>query len=164
MSDPVRVLLWGDPDPPEMRAVAMHLLSLPVVIVPCRDPHGLEALRPHVLEPDLVVALQSWPEEFPRVVIERAIARFSLARWICCYGPWCASDGRSRAIWPNGARTAAAWAASRIARELAVIRGDLPPLPLTAARDEVFAFDLPNADAHGTVRDHLEKPPRAIPA
>ncbi|MEX0715608.1 MAG: hypothetical protein WD066_03435 [Planctomycetaceae bacterium] len=142
MPDPIRVLLWGDPTPVEMRPVALHLLSLPVAIVPSSDTFGIDrAAFPLDDEPDLVVALQSWPDEFPRTVVERAIARFPLARWVCCYGEWCASDGRSRDIWPPGARVPVASARSRIARELAVIRGDLSPLPPTASRDEVFAFD-----------------------
>ncbi|MEX0701805.1 MAG: hypothetical protein WD069_06885 [Planctomycetales bacterium] len=152
-SAPIRVLLWGDPTTEEMRPLAVHLLTLPVAIVSCRDPLGFEsAALSFDGEPELVIALQSWPDEFPRSVVERAIGRFPLARWVCCYGAWCASDGRTRDIWPNAARVPVEAAPARIARELSVLRGELFPLPLTASRDEAFAFDLAEVAGMGELR------------
>jgi hypothetical protein len=64
-----------------------------------------------------------------------------LARLICCYGPWCASDGRTRDVWPLSIRVPTALASRRIDLELEVLTGTRWPLPLTASRDEIFLFD-----------------------
>jgi hypothetical protein len=91
--------------------------------------------------PDLVVVCQHWPDEYTDGQVRRLIGFFPLARVSCCYGPWCASDGRSRDIWPLAVRVPVDSAAERIRRELDVVAGRRRPLPLTASRDEVFLFD-----------------------
>jgi hypothetical protein len=91
--------------------------------------------------PDLVIVCQHWPDEFTDRQVRRLIGLFPLARVSCCYGPWCASDGRSREIWPLSVRVPVELAAERIRRELDVLAGRRRPLPLTASRDEVFLFD-----------------------
>jgi hypothetical protein len=91
--------------------------------------------------PDLVVVCQHWPDEYTDRDVRRLIGLFPLARVSCCYGPWCASDGRSRDIWPLSLRVPVELAPERIRRELDVLAGRRRPLPLTASRDEVFLFD-----------------------
>lgn len=91
--------------------------------------------------PDLVVICRHWPDEYPPTDVERLIAAFPLARLVCSDGPWCASAGRTRNIWPAAVRVPVEESAARIRLEARVIRGEVPPLPLTAGLDEAFAFD-----------------------
>ena len=91
--------------------------------------------------PDLVVVCQNWPDEFPEADVLQLLSLFPLARWVCCFGVWCESDGRNRDIWPAATRTPARNAEARIRRELAVLQGTHPVLPLTASRDETYEFD-----------------------
>ena len=90
---------------------------------------------------DLVVVCQNWPDEFSEADVQQLLSLFPLARWICCFGVWCESDGRNRDIWPPAIRTPARNAEARIHRELAVLQGTYPVLPLTASRDETYEFD-----------------------
>ena len=92
-------------------------------------------------QPDLVLVCQHWPDEFPPSDVDRLFRAFPLARFVVCYGPWCASDGRTRSIWPLAVRVPVEEAENRLKRELQVLRGERPPLPLTASRDEIFLFD-----------------------
>jgi hypothetical protein len=91
--------------------------------------------------PDLVIVCQQWPDEYTTAEVRRLLGAFPLARRICCYGPWCASDGRTREVWPLSSRVPAMLAARRIDLELEVLAGTRWPLPLTASRDEIFLFD-----------------------
>ena len=91
--------------------------------------------------PDLVTICQLWPDEYTAAEVRQLLEAFPLARLICCYGPWCSSDGRTRDVWPLSIRVPAAFAAQRISLELEVLAGTRWPLPLTASRDEIFLFD-----------------------
>lgn len=93
--------------------------------------------------PDLVVVLQNWPDEYSRRDIESLIVTLPLARIVCCYGVWCDSDGRTRALWPPAVRIPVTAATSRLRHELELLRGERcgPVLPLTAGREEIFAYD-----------------------
>lgn len=90
---------------------------------------------------DLILVCQHWPDEYSRRDVERLLATFPLARFLCCYGPWCASDGRRRDVWPAALRVPADQALFRVKKELEVIAGGRPPLPWTAGIEEIFAFD-----------------------
>jgi hypothetical protein len=95
--------------------------------------------------PDLVVVLQSWPDQFSETDVHDILALCPLARIACCFGPWCDSDGRTRSIWPLALRVPVAAAVGRLARELALLEsGDAPrrPLSLTASRAEIFEYDF----------------------
>jgi len=92
--------------------------------------------------PDLVIVCQTWPDEFPASEVSAALGRWPLAQWVCCYGVWCDSDGRTRSNWPVSVRVPAREAARRLDQVWQIVckrRSD--PLPLTASRDEAFAFD-----------------------
>jgi hypothetical protein len=94
---------------------------------------------------DLIIVCQLLPDEYSPVDLRALLRTFPLARLVCCYGPWCASDGRTRDVWPLAVRVPAEFGARRIDLELQVLSGDRWPLPLTASRDEIFAFD-PDAE------------------
>ena len=101
----------------------------------------LNSMRRTESGPGIVIILQNWPDEYLRRELEQLLATWPLARFVCCYGPWCASDGRTREVIPFAVRVPVYQARQRIRRELAVLRGQHVPLPLTAARDECFLFD-----------------------
>ena len=160
----IRVLLIGDVDSAEMRPLRESLARQFSARVVCslREQNLLAERADHIagdlrhvptLEdaavlvsrdnwvPDLVIVCQHWPDEFPAADFERLLALLPLARWICCCGAWCESDGRNRDLWPLAVRTTARTIDVRLAVELAVLRGERPPLPMTASRDETFEFD-----------------------
>src|SRR6266478_2313160 len=85
--------------------------------------------------PDLIVVLQSWSDQFSESDVHDLIAHCPLARIVCCFGPWCDSDGRTRSIWPLAVRVPVAAASTRLERELALLQHHQSasrPLPLTA--------------------------------
>ncbi len=95
--------------------------------------------------PDLVVVLQAWPDEFSEADFHDLLALCPLARIVCCFGPWCDSDGRTRSIWPLAVRVPATAALGRLTREWELLENQpsaLRPLPLTASRAEIFEFDF----------------------
>jgi hypothetical protein len=98
--------------------------------------------------PDLVLVCQQWPDEFSESDVRRLLSLYPLARFVCAYGLWCESDGRSRDIWPLSVRVPVRCTADRMRRELEVVAGLRRPLPLTASRDEIWLFDAdgPAAD------------------
>lgn len=107
--------------------------------------------------PELVVICQSWSDQFPAEEIHGLIAWLPFARIICCYGPWCDSDGRTRELWPLAVRISAAEAVSVVGTALRELPsagglaaavpgsgrrapgGDVERLPLTASRAEIYA-------------------------
>ena len=89
---------------------------------------------------DLVLVCQHWTREYTERDVLTLLRAFPLARIVCCYGPWCASDGRSGTAWPPAVRVPLDEAAARIRQEFEVLAGRCPPLPLTASRDEIFAY------------------------
>jgi hypothetical protein len=142
---PTAVLVLGDLFSPEMQPVEQRLVALGQRGCDVRVFRGVaEALAKFgadLSQPDLVVVCQHWPDEFTGAEVRRLLGAFPLARFVCCYGTWCGSDGRTRDIWPLSTRVPAGVAARRIDLELEVIAGTRPPLPLTASRDEIFLFD-----------------------
>jgi hypothetical protein len=153
-SSSTHILLLGNASTAEMRPVADSLTRLAPGATLHSQTNIAEAAEPangEELEPDLIVVCQNWPDEFPTRLVQRLLARYPLARWICCYGVWCESDGRNRDVWPASVRVPARRATTRITHELAVLAGQSAPLPLTASRDEVFAYE-----AHET---HLQIAP-----
>ena len=102
------------------------------------------ALRTNTI-PDLIVIVQSQPDEFSSTEIASLFAFAPLARVVVAYGAWCESDGRTRHTWPLAARVSLSSAPARIEREWRLLNG-MPgsePLPLSSSREEVFAVDHP---------------------
>jgi len=140
-----QLLLVGNLQQGESQQIADHLFeAFPAECI--RTAATIERACRRIAEgewlPDLIVVFQDWPEQFPRSAIERLIAAAPLARLVCCYGPWCDSDGRTRDFWPLAVRVPISVAQRRIERELALLRGESTCLlPMTAGRDEIFGFD-----------------------
>jgi hypothetical protein len=144
---PVRitVLVVGDVFAPNMQSVERRVEELAQDGGEVRIfPNVAEALAKYSANawyPDLAIICQHWPDEYTATDVRQLFGAFPLARLICCYGPWCASDGRTRDVWPLSIRVPSEFAARRIDLELEVLAGTRWPLPLTAARDEIFLFD-----------------------
>jgi hypothetical protein len=144
---PRNVLLLGDPALDDFTPAVETIRRL----VPgerVREASGVLDLAAFVgaqaWHPDLVVVLQSWPDQFSEHDVHKLLALCPLARIVCCFGPWCDSDGRTRSVWPLAVRVPVAAARGRLARELALLENhDDPsaPLPLTASRAEIFEND-----------------------
>lgn len=149
------VLLLGDALAPEMLPAAEFVRGRGDLDV--RTSQGVvELQRLMVAEewyPDLIVALQFWPEQFSGNDVRRLLPLAPLARIVCVCGAWCDSEGRTHPHWPLAVRAPVPTAIDRIRRELAAIRGETAALPLTAARGEIFAADMKFA---------LQAPPRSM--
>jgi hypothetical protein len=145
---PLSVLLLGDCEAGDFRSLVEIIRGLrrTADVRQANDFAGLRQLvEVDAWHPDLVVVLQAWPDEFSELDVHELIALCSLARIVCCFGPWCDSDGRTRSIWPLAVRVPVAAAGGRLAREWSLLddRGaQSAALPLTAARSEIFEFDF----------------------
>ena len=112
----------------------------------CVTVSDLSTVRAHFSHdefPDLIVVLQSFPDEFSQQDVQNLFAFAPLARVVVSYGAWCESDGRNHAIWPLSVRIPVWSANSRILREWQLIQtpDDQVPVPWSASREEIFAAD-----------------------
>jgi hypothetical protein len=143
----VRVLVLGDDSSPEMRPIhdaVRHVVPVERLRFTRDIAAAISPVSPRdEWFPDLIVVCQNWPDEFTAADVRDLLTTFALSRLVCCYSPWCESDGRSRNVWPIGSRIPVSQAPRRIHREYNSLRtgrtGEL--LPLTASRDEVFEFE-----------------------
>ena len=92
--------------------------------------------------PDLLIVLQAWPDQHVRGDCERLLQRVPLARSICCCAAWCESEGRNCQTWPDSVRVPLETAIWRLKHEIRVLQNQDRPLPITAGRDESFAFRI----------------------
>jgi hypothetical protein len=153
VNDPsLNVLILGDSRPDEFQP-ALELVRRHVEALSLRTAADLPAFR-QITDgwfPDFVVVLQAWPDQYSADEVYSLFSCFPLARCVCCFGPWCDSDGRTRSIWPLAVRVPAAAFASRFQKELRLMangRDARPPLPWTASRTESFEFDFDLPPAH----------------
>ncbi len=105
---------------------------------------GLRILEKAIWIPDVVVFIQSWPDEYSRQEIDHLGRLAPLARWLVGYGSWCESDGRTRDIWPLAVRVPLRSAVTRLQREWqGLCEPSDFPLLMSASREETFAADHP---------------------
>ncbi len=90
------------------------------------------------LPADLVVVLQAFSDEYSAVDAGQLIGRMLFRRVLCCYGPWCVSDGRTHEIWPVVTRVSVASAWSVLEQEVRNIQAGLEALLPMSAAEEVF--------------------------
>ncbi len=139
-----RVVLLGDVRTPEFASVEDHLNSA----VPAKNViriRGLAELGKRHRQgetADLVVIVQTWSDEFPFREFMKLPGIGPYIRVICCHGPWCISDGRSRQDWPLSLRVPLEHFRTALIREWRQLtnpsREDGDPIPWTAGRDEIF--------------------------
>ena len=145
---PISLLTIGQTDRAESRPLAEWLAAS---LQPADTRHfrdltaALEETSRTNWIPDLIVVVQSWPDEFSPSEIASLFAFAPLARVVVAYGAWCESDGRNRHLWPLAVRVSLSSAAARIEREWRLLneQSGLEPLPLSASREEAFAADHP---------------------
>ncbi len=149
MSDKPNILVVGEIDRSEFVRVRDWLGQIDSAAT-VRNSEGLLGQRGIVdlrfdrplVDPDLVIVCQSWPDEIPAAEVTLALGRWPLALWVCCYGAWCASDGRTRSTWPISVRVSVDEAENRLNHVWRILTEQRDePLPLTASRDEAFEFD-----------------------
>lgn len=121
-----------------MEAVVSRTVAVSKVVKCCATLRDLFDFAETSL--DLILVLQHWPDEYPRSGIEKLLGEFPVSRILCCYGAWCASMGRTRAIWPPACLVPCDEYDIRLAQEIAVLAGDRTALPVTAGFDELFEF------------------------
>lgn len=125
---------------------------------------GIAAAIGHIertqLHPDLIIVIQSHPDEYSRSEVDALGILVPLARWVVCCGAWCESEGRTRQLWPLAVRVPLRSAMSRIRDEWRLLCGeDVSPLPLSGSREEAFAADHPSlTKASGHVSVLVDSP------
>ena len=100
---------------------------------------ALEAGLGQAMSADFVIVLQSYSNEFSQQEINELIGRCLFGRILCCYGPWCTSDGRSHELWPVAFRIPATSATSIVELELLGFQTNTQALFPMSAGEEVFA-------------------------
>ena len=98
-------------------------------------------LKSGPLSSEMILVSQQWSDEYTAADVSALLAACPLARIIVCQQEWCASDGRTRRLWPPAVCSPIGHWELRLEAELDVISGRRPPLPLTAGLEEIFAFD-----------------------
>lgn len=88
---------------------------------------------------DVVIVLLEFSDEYSAADAGQLIGRMLFRRVLCCYGPWCLSDGRTHEIWPVVARVSVSSAWSILQHEIRNIRAGVDALLPMAAAEEVFA-------------------------
>ena len=143
----MKVWLIGQDDREEMRPIAGWLSErTPTAdLRRSRTLASLGELETSGWRPDLVVVLESHPDEYSVNEVMRLFALVPVSRIVCCAGLWSESAGRTRKNWPLAVRVAAVHALPRLAREWELLSGQPTDfrLPATASREEWFAAQHP---------------------
>lgn len=101
--------------------------------------NALESGIGESLRPDLLIVLQQYSDQYDPSDVSVLIGRMLFGRVLCCYGPWCLSEGRTHDVWPISTRVPAASAPQVIDQELRALADGTDPLLPMAAAEEVFA-------------------------
>ena len=92
-------------------------------------------------EPELILLFQAFSDQYSPRAIYRLFEKHPLSRILVAYGPYCESDGRTRRLWPQTVRVPLWKLSQRIEREIEVLSGKIPTLPLTATAEEIVHFE-----------------------
>jgi hypothetical protein len=90
------------------------------------------------LSAEVVVVLQAFSDEYNSAQVSQLIGRMLFGRVLCCYGPWCVSDGRTHDVWPVATRVSVASAFAVLGQEVRNIRTGVAALLPMAAPEEIF--------------------------
>ena len=99
------------------------------------------AARARAGAPDLVFVVQHRPREFSADEADEFVSTHPVARFIIALGPWCSSHARRERVWPSAATVPLDRALLRLEREVELLSRQAPPVPLTAAVEEIFTAE-----------------------
>lgn len=133
----VTCTLIGAPDGAELRAAADWCEQHPGLRVVSRSRHVPDAGAG--LEADIIIVFQDFSDQYGAKTVNRLIGQTLGRRLFCCYGPWCASDGRTHDIWPTALRIPSDQFREFLDHELSLLAAGAAPLPPTASGEELFA-------------------------
>src|SRR5262245_55986229 len=119
----VRIVVLGGLGDPETEVAEAALSQLPACFVVERIQGPPAEWLKLAASADLCIVLESWPDEFPRVLAQSLVESCLTARLICCQGAWCASSGRTRGVWPQSVSVPVEQFAERLALELQSLAG-----------------------------------------
>lgn len=144
----MRVLLIGDADRAEMQPIVNWLRDRTSVET-LRRQSSIAATAGDGWHPDLIVVLESHPDEYSLGDIHILFASEPLARIVCCAGAWSESAGRTRKLWPLALRVSATSAIPRLECEWELLQDQQTTnyLPPTGSREEWFAAHHPELGA-----------------
>lgn len=116
--------------------------------------------------PDLIVVLESHPDEYFKGDIDALFAAAPIARTVCCAGAWSESAGRTRKQWPLALRVPAISAIACLEREWELLNNwpASDVLPPTGSREGWFAAHhpaIPAMNHHFGTRVQLISPDAA---
>ncbi|MCA9033884.1 MAG: hypothetical protein KDA91_02080 [Planctomycetaceae bacterium] len=103
-------------------------------------PAAIRHLKQGAPAADLTIVLQSYPEQFQRADIDQLISATIFKSLVCCFGPWCESDGRSAPHWPTTVRIPARFCPDAILDVVNGLSEGLEPLSPLASPEEVYAY------------------------
>ncbi|MFO1002758.1 MAG: hypothetical protein U0936_20710 [Planctomycetaceae bacterium] len=141
-SEKVSIAIIGRSHASEFRGLFRQIQNSPDLQVTGQFDSIEEALAGGIherLSAEIVVVLQAFSDEYSPADAGRLIGRMLFRRVLCCYGPWCLSDGRTHEIWPAVVRVSVASAWKVLSREIRNVREGVPTLLPMAAAEEVFA-------------------------
>lgn len=133
----MRVLLIGDAEREEMQAIVRWMKERTAQESWRHELRISGPLNVNGMWPDLVVVLESHPDEHSIDDFNSLFAAAPLCRIVCCAGAWSEAAGRTRKIWPLALRVPAVCAIERLEQEWQILEHSRPggtPLRLSEGR------------------------------
>lgn len=142
---PLQILIIGEQNPAEAPPLTDGIprMFAPSNVLHETDiPRAMRLLQQTHLIPDLIVVIESHPDEYSRSDIDQLTVQAPLARWVVGYGDWSESAGRTRDIWPMAVRVPMPSIETRLQQEWDLLNGkSVTPLPMSGSREEIFGAD-----------------------
>lgn len=142
---PLQILIIGKQNPAEAPPLTEYL---PITFAPSNVlyesdiPRAMRLLQQTHLIPDLIVVIETHPDEYSRSDIDQLTVHAPLARWVVGYGDWSESAGRTRDLWPMAVRIPMRSIGPRLQQEWDLLNGkSATPLPMSGSREEIFGAD-----------------------
>ncbi|MDD4270865.1 MAG: hypothetical protein GXY25_20520 [Pirellulaceae bacterium] len=146
------MLCLGDLSRPEFGGARQALESWGRVVAAADASAGIALLERESLVPDVVVVVQSYPDEFSESQIAPIRSAAPLARMVALLGPWCEGETRTGRPWPGAVRVFWHQWVSHCDRELGrLLAGGASvwSLPPTAGEEERCLVLAGGFDANG---------------
>ncbi|MCR9198229.1 MAG: hypothetical protein NXI04_06270 [Planctomycetaceae bacterium] len=154
------VVLIGNSKRREFVGFACWLCDQPQLRIDAHFATAADALAADdqiLAQAELTIVLQSWSDQFTTEEAGALVGATLFRRLLCCYGPWCESDGRNRAVWPDAHRVPLRIARRIVEWEVLRLQRGEPAVPPTSARDEIFAYRLGEPEEWAPLPDYLNQ-------